>query len=93
MTCKTSNVIYCITCTKCWEQYIGETGQEIHQRQTGHLNDINRNESGLLYVRHFRKCGIEHYTITGVEKVRSRDPQIRKLRESFYKKLFKVQIV
>ena len=93
MTCKSSNVIYCITCTKCWAQYIGETGQEIHQRQAGHLHDINTNVAGLPYVRHFKKCGIEHYTITGVEKLRSRDPQIRKTREGFYKKLFKVQIV
>ena len=93
MTCKTSNVIYCITCTKCRAQYIGETGQEIHQRQTGHLNDINHNVAGLPYVRHFSKCGVEHYTITGIEKLRSRDPQIRKTREAFFKKLFKVQIV
>ena len=93
MTCKTSNVIYCITCTKCRAQYIGETGQEIHQRQTGHLNDINHNVAGLPYVRHFNKFGVEHYTITGVEKLRSRDPQIRKTREAFFKKLFKVTIV
>ena len=93
MTCKSSNVIYCITCTKCRAQYIGETGQEIHQRQTGHLNDINHNVAGLPYVRHFSKCGVEHYTITGIEKLRSRDPQIRKTREAFFKKLFKVQIV
>ena len=93
MTCKTSNVIYCVTCTKCWAQYIGETGQEIHQRQAGHHNDINHNVEGLPYVKHFRKCGVEHYSITGIEKLRSRDPQIRKSRETFYKKLFKVQIV
>ena len=93
ITCKSSNVIYCVTCTKCRAQYIGETGQEIHDRQAGHLNDINRDVSGLPYVRHFRSCGVEHYTITGVEKVRSGDPQIRKTRETFYKNLFKVQIV
>ena len=60
MTCKTSNVIYCVTCTKCWAQYIGETGQEIHQRQAGHHNDINRSVEGLPYVKHFNKCGVEH---------------------------------
>ena len=69
MTCKTSNVIYCVTCTKCWAQYIGETGQEIHQRQAGHHNDINRSVEGLPYVKHFSKCGVEHYTITGIEKL------------------------
>ena len=93
MTCKTSNVVYCVTCTKCRAQYIGETGQEIHERQAGHLNDINRGVSGLPYVRHFQTCGVEHYTITGVEKIRSRDPQIRKARETFFKTLFKVQMI
>ena len=93
ITCKTSNVVYCITCTKCRKQYIGETKQEIHQRQTGHLSDIKKKITGLPYVRHFLECGVEHYTITGVEKVRSRDPLIRKSRETFYKNLFKVQIV
>ena len=93
ITCKTSNVVYCITCTKCMAQYIGETKQEIHQRQTGHLSDIKKKITGLPYVRHFLECGVEHYTITGVEKVRSRDPLIRKSRETFYKNLFKVQIV
>ena len=93
ITCKTSNVIYCVTCKKCQAQYIGETGQEIHNRQAGHLSDIKKMITGLPYVRHFMECGIEHYTITGVEKVRSRDPLVRKARETFYKKLFKVQIV
>jgi hypothetical protein len=93
LTCKSSNVIYCVTCIKCKAQYIGETGQEIHSRQAGHLNDINHDVKGLPYVRHFTSCGVEHYTITGIEKVRSRDPQIRKTRETFYKNLFQVQIV
>ena len=93
ITCKTSNVIYCITCKKCKAQYIGETNQEIHERQAGHFSDVQKKITGLPYVRHFLSCGIENYTITGVEKVRSRDPIIRKSRETFYKNLFKVQIV
>ena len=32
ITCKTSNLVYCITCLKCKDQYIGETGQELHRR-------------------------------------------------------------
>ena len=93
ITCKTSNVIYCLTCKKCKAQYIGETNNEIHTRQAGHLRDIREGNIGLSYVRHFLKCGIDNYTITGVEKVRSRDATIRKSREVFYKLLFKVQIV
>ena len=92
MTCKSSNIIYCITCTKCRDQYIGETEQELHNRQTGHLSDIKNGRTGLPYVRHFLECGIEHYTITGVEKVRQNNGAIRKSREDYYKKLFDVQI-
>ena len=92
MDCKSANVIYCLTCKKCLAQYIGETEQEIHARQRGHLADIRKNAEGLPYVKHFRECGIENYTITGVEKLRDRDPHIRKAREKYYKELFKVQI-
>ena len=92
LTCKTSNIIYCVTCTKCHDQYIGETEQELHCRQSGHLSDIRGNRPGLPYVKHFKKCGIEHYTITCVEKVRQNDSGVRKMREKYYKKLFDVQI-
>ena len=91
ITCKSHNVIYCVTCKKCSSQYIGETEQELHARQRGHLSDIKSNKD-LPYVRHFRECGIQHYTITGVEKLRNRDPHVRKAREKYYKTLFDVQI-
>ena len=92
LTCKSSNVIYCITCKKCREQYVGETEQELHCRQRGHLHDINSNKSGLPYVTHFRECGIEHYTVTAIEKVRQNDTDIRRSREKYYKRLFDVKI-
>ena len=86
----TSHVLF-VTCKKCLSQYIGETEQELHARQRGHLSDIKSNKD-LPYVRHFRECGIQHYTITGVEKLRNRDPHVRKAREKYYKTLFDVQI-
>ena len=92
ITCKTSNVIYCLTCKKCREQYIGETEQELHERQRGHLSDIKSGKTGLPYVTHFQKCGIQNYTITGVEKVRKNCTETRRGREKFYKKLFDVKI-
>ena len=90
MICKSSNVICCVTCKKCNGQYIGETEQELHRRSSGHLSEIRHNRPGLPYVSHFRNCGIEFYSITGVEKIRKNDIRIRKQREIFYKKLFKV---
>ena len=92
ITCKTSNLIYCLTCKKCQAQYIGETEQELHNMQSGHISDINTNKPGIPYVEHFRKCGVENYTITGVEKVRDNCAYTRKEREKLYKHLFDVQI-
>ena len=92
INCKSTNVIYCVTCKKCQAQYIGETEQEIHARQRGHLADVRNNNPGLPYVKHFRECGGDHYTITGVEKLRDRDPHLRKAREKYFKRLFDVQI-
>ena len=85
-------MIYCVTCKKCNGQYIGETEQELHRRSSGHLSEIRLNRPGLPYVSHFRNCGIEFYSITAVEKIRDNDFRIRKQREIFYKKLFKVTI-
>ena len=92
ITCKSTNVIYCVTCKKCLAQYIGETDQELHARQRGHLSDIRQNKPGLPYVKHFRECGVDQYTITGIEKLRDRDPNLRKAREKYFKQLFDVQI-
>ena len=69
-----------------------ETEQEIHARQRGHLADVRNNNPGLPYVKHFRECGGDHYTITGVEKLRDRDPHLRKAREKYFKRLFDVQM-
>ena len=92
ITCKTPNIIYCLTCKKCQAQEIGETENAIHIRQAGHLQDIKSNKPGIPYVKHYQQCGIVNYTVTVVEKLRSHDIMIRKERENFYKKLFDVQM-
>ena len=38
-SCKTTNVVYLITCTKCGKQYVGETGNHVNQRMNGHQDD------------------------------------------------------
>ncbi len=34
VTCKSNNLIYCITCTRCGKQYVGQTG-DIHHKHFG----------------------------------------------------------
>ena len=41
VTCKTSNVIYCITCKKCSQKYVGETSKELGQRFAQHRGYVN----------------------------------------------------
>ena len=56
--CKSKNVVYLITCTKCNKQYIGETGQPLHKRINGHRSDWKH--------RRFQRAPVaEHFTLPG----------------------------
>ena len=52
MTCISTNIIYCITCTKCGMLYIGETGKRLADRFCQHVRDVERNASKPV-ARHF----------------------------------------
>ena len=43
VTCKSSNLIYCITCTKCKIQYVGQTKNRLMDRFQGHFYNIGHN--------------------------------------------------
>ena len=47
-TCKTSNVVYCITCKFCNKQYIGETKKQLNTRISGHRFDITNLKTSLV---------------------------------------------
>ena len=40
VTCKSNNVCYLIDCSKCKQQYVGETELEFHCRMSNHKSDI-----------------------------------------------------
>ncbi len=42
VTCKSGNLIYCITCTKCSKQCVGQTGDTLHKRFGAHAGSIGR---------------------------------------------------
>ena len=44
VTCKTEIVCYLINCTKCYDQYIGETRLQFHERLNNHKSDIRTNK-------------------------------------------------
>ena len=54
ISCRSSNVIYCITCKSCNKQYVGQTLRKIKDRLYEHMRDIdNRNPDKPLGL-HFR---------------------------------------
>ena len=84
VTCETENVCYLINCAKCYDQYIGETSPQFHERMNNHKSGIRTNKKSNGMVRHFSKCGIQNLKPTVLKKVRPRDSFIRKAKEQYY---------
>ena len=53
VSCRTENVIYLISCTKCSEQYVGQTGREFKKRMKEHLGYINNFKFSEPTGKHF----------------------------------------
>ena len=53
---KFSNINYLITCRRCGQQYVGETGQPLHVRISGHRYNITHGKTEESPVaEHFRR--------------------------------------
>ena len=53
VTCKSNNVCYLIDCSKCKQQYVGETELEFHCRMNNHKSDTRLENKSNGMVRHF----------------------------------------
>ena len=58
ISCKSNNLVYCITCTKCNHQYVGQTKRRLMDRFQGHFwciqsKSIDNND----VARHFNQPG------------------------------------
>ena len=92
--CKTSNLIYLITCRKCKLQYVGETCQLLRDRIYGHVTGFNNpgtdNHCRIL-TEHFSQgfCKGATFTVHIIEKLQGDgrtgdgklDPNITRLRK------------
>ena len=56
-TCKTSNVIYLIQCTRCQKKYVGETENPLHLPMNGHQPDYYRKLPDKPVAVHFYTVG------------------------------------
>ena len=52
-TCTSSNIIYCISCSKYCKFYIGETGRRLSARFAEHLRSVRNNDVDKPVARHF----------------------------------------
>ena len=58
VNCKSKNVIYCIECRKCKNQYIGETDMSLQNRFSEHRGYVNRKMLTKSTGEHFKHHGI-----------------------------------
>ena len=86
-SCKSSNIIYLITCKRCSQQYVGETVQlqPLHRRIIGHHFNITHGKTEeSLVVEHFNHIGhtFAEVTIVAINKIHSHNSCLRKIQES-----------
>ena len=84
-TCKSSNLIYLISCKRCGLQYVGETEQALNERMNGHRSDIvNKKIDDKPVAAHLNspQHTLEDLQVMVIEQLWKRDTPLRKIRES-----------
>ena len=81
--CQTRNIVYCVTCKKCGEQYIGETEKSLQERTRQHLRHITNKKINHALGDHFNKPGhsISDFQITVLLKIAKNDMRMRTRKE------------
>ena len=86
--CTTTNIVYCLSCGKCGEQYIGTSKKALKERFKEHKGYVTNfvNHPDKVTGAHFNLPGhsVSDMKITVVEKVFNPDPMIREQREKYY---------
>ena len=65
ISCRSSNLIYCITCKVCDKQYVGQTSLRVKDRFVHHFLDIEKGDPLKSVGRHFSQR--DHNGIHSVE--------------------------
>ena len=92
MTCKTTNLIYCVTCPGCHENYIGQTGNSLCERVRVHKEQIKHPQYRNSPISaHLDICGKKHFQIMPIFKCR-RDEAYRKEMERYFITTFRSKL-
>ena len=88
INCKTSFIIYLITCKFCGQQYVGETSRPLADRVNTHLSCIRTGKDTPVAL-HFNMANhsMSDFTITGIERMLSTDSTTRRMKESTWQNL------
>ncbi|OOY72080.1 GIY-YIG nuclease family protein [Solemya velum gill symbiont] len=93
MTCKSRNLIYCITCPTCDENYIGQTGNSLCERVRVHKQQIKHPHTRQIPLsEHLDICGAGSFKIIPIYKCRSDDSVSRLQMERYFTQLFRPKL-
>ena len=93
MNCKTKNVIYCMTCDGCGENYIGQTGNKVSDRVRVHKQQIrDPSVRNTACSEHFDVCGRGQFKIFPFYKVKEESEQLRRAKEQYFISKFKPKL-
>ncbi|XP_072358166.1 uncharacterized protein [Scyliorhinus torazame] len=81
ITCQHKNLVYVIRCKRCDILYIGETGNTLRTRLTGHCSEIRTHKRHKLINIHFMEHGLDALQIIGLEANSKWSTPRRKRRE------------
>ena len=65
ISCRSSNLIYCITCRRCGLQYVGQTLRRLKDRVGEHFTSVDNTDQTKTIGRHFSKT--DHNGILDIE--------------------------
>ena len=93
MSCKSKNLIYCMICPSCSEEYIGQTGTKLADRVRVHKQQIkDPTVRNTPCSAHFDNCGHGKFIIFPFYKVKSDNENLRRAKENFFINIFKPKL-
>ena len=78
--------MYCITCTKCSLQYVGESERTLKERFSEHKGYVVNNKITKATGEHFnqKEHKVSDMSVSVLEKIFSADPAVLKEREKYF---------